>query len=182
MARVMAAAPSPALLTALATLALACGPAPPDVRVVWQERVQVEVGAEVRYQGVPIGEVTDVSLLQPESSEPARVEVALRIDDPDVTLRQDDTFEIISGGLTGASYVAITPASDASQPLPPGARVNGTPALVTRMRESVDAVVDSLEELAREKADALLESWTRAGKPRPPDQSAPTPSPPGARP
>lgn len=164
----------------LAALALACGPATPDVRVTWREPVDIEVGAGVRYQGVSIGEVVSVSLLQTVSTSPAQVELGLRIDDAAVTLRADDVFEIASDGLMGDTYVAITPAPGPSDPLPRGAHVVGTPALATRMRESADAVIQSLGDMAREKTDALIDAWARAEEERAPPRSLPgdaTPAP-----
>jgi ABC-type transporter Mla subunit MlaD len=163
----------PAVMATIAVLTLACGPATPDVRVSWGEPVEIEVGAAVRYRGVPIGEVVSVALLQSEATSPAQVELGLRIDDASVTLRADDVFEISSDGLLGDRYVAITPAPGPSEPLPRGARVVGTPALATRMRESADAVMQSLGEMAREKTDALIDAWARAEEERPPPRRVP---------
>jgi ABC-type transporter Mla subunit MlaD len=167
-------------LLVLVALALTCGPGAPDLSVTWREPVEIEIGAEVRYQGVPIGEVVSVSLLQAASTSPARVELGLRIDDAAVTLRADDVFEIASDGLMGDAYVAVTPAPGPSDPLPRGARVVGTPALATRMRESADAVIQSLGDMAREKTDELIDAWARAEEEQPPPRSVPrdaTPAP-----
>lgn len=138
-----------------------CHPAGPDVRVSWPGPVDLEVGAEVRYQEVAIGRVISISLLQPASDAPARVELGLRIDDRGVALREADVFQIESDGLLGDRYVAITPAEEPSAPLLPGAQIAGTPPLATRMRESADAAIDSLGELARRRTDDLIEAWTR---------------------
>jgi ABC-type transporter Mla subunit MlaD len=152
--------PTLPLALALAGLVatLPCRPVGPDLRVTWQETVDIEVGAAVRYRGVAIGEVISISLLQTSADAPAAVELGLRID-PQVSLRRRDTFEIASDGLLGDAYVAVSPAREPSEPLPPGARVAGTPPIATRVRESADAVIESLGELAREKTDALIEAW-----------------------
>jgi ABC-type transporter Mla subunit MlaD len=168
-------ASSLALLALVASVAIGCSPPRPDVRVAWAAPVEVdvEVGAPVRYQGVPIGEVVSVSLLQTDAHAPAQVELGLAIDDPDVALREGDVFEIESDGFLGSSYVAITPTPGPSDPLPHGARVAGTPPLVTQMRESADAMIESLGDLAREKTDALIEAWAREEETRPEPRRVP---------
>ncbi len=148
-----------------ALLSTACQPPTAfPLAVTFVGPVDLEVGAEVRYQGVQVGEVVEVSLRQPSPREPARVELSLLIEDPNVTLREADVFEIVSGGLLGDSYVRVTAAAEASQPLAPGATVAGLSPFVTRVRESTLDVLDALTDLAVQKRDALLDALARSAE------------------
>ena len=156
-----------ALLAILIAALLSTGCQPSTafpVAVTFVGPVDLEVGAEVRYQGVQVGEVVEVSLRQPSPREPARVELSLLIEDPNVTLREADVFEIVSGGLLGDSYVRVTAAAEASQPLAPGATVAGLSPFVTRVRESTLDVLDALTDLAVQKRDALLDALARSAE------------------
>lgn len=153
-----------AALVVPALFALAC-PAPDSgfpLAVTFAGRVELEPGAEVRYQEVPVGQVTGMSLRQAEPDQPALVELALRIDDPNVTLRRKDVFEIVSDAALGESYVRVTAAPGTSEPLEAGQTVSGLPPFVTRVRESTSEVLDSLADLAKHKSDALLDALERS--------------------
>ena len=139
-------------------------PAAFPVAVTFVGPVDLEVGAGVRYQGVRVGEVVEVSLRQPSPTEPALVELSLSIEDPGVTLREADVFEIVSDGLLGENYVRVTAAADTSQPLPPGATVVGLPPFVTRVRESMSNALASLADLAWQKSDAMLDALARSAE------------------
>lgn len=140
------------------TLSLAaCNPSPSPTRfelaVTFAGRLQIEPGADVRYQGVRVGEVTLVSLRQARPNRPAFVQLSLAID-PSVTLREGDDFEVTSDG-SGPQYVRVTPSPDPSPPLVAGTTVTGTPPFVTEVRESVRGALKSLTDFAREEQEEL---------------------------
>ena len=141
---------------------LACERPPEGLWVRFPGPVDLEVGAAVRYQGVPVGEVTSVTLQQETPASPAVVEVGIHVESPGITLRAADVFEIESDGLLGENYVAITAATQASEPLPPGARIDGTPPLSVRVREGAHDAIESLSDFAREQTDALIEALAEA--------------------
>ena len=163
----------------VAVLALGCGPRF-ELEVHFAGRVEIEPGAPVVYQGVEIGEVLETTLSQASPSSPAEVTLRLGITNQEVTLRQNDVFEVVSGGLLSARIVRITPFVGESPPLEPGARVAGVPPLVTRVSDSLAEAVDSVSQLAAEKAqealEALAESLEELTIPEPGDSTeAPTP-------
>jgi len=139
-------------------LLVACGPPPFQMSVTFVGPVELEPGAEVRYQGVQVGEVAAVALRQDAREQPALVEVSLTITDPGITLREKDLFEIVTDGLLGEEYVRVTPATETSRPIEQGASVAGLPPFVTRVRESMAGALDSLGTLAQDQSDALLEA------------------------
>ena len=142
----------------------ACAAEPPfQLTVTFVGEVELEVGAEVRYQGVPVGEVDGIALRQSEPNRPAKVEIALSIDDPAVTLRASDVFEVASDGLIGENFVRVTPGPEPSRPLEPGETVAGLPPFVTRVKESMAEALDSLGTLAQDQSDALLEALAELG-------------------
>jgi ABC-type transporter Mla subunit MlaD len=111
-----------------------------------------------------VGEVEKVSLRQPSPREPARVELALLIEDPKITLREADVFEIVSDGLLGDSYVRVTAAAETSEPLSPGATVAGRSPFVSRVLESTSNALDALADLAKQSRDAMLDALARAAE------------------
>lgn len=140
---------------ALALLIVACVEPAFRLTVTFPGPVEVETGAEVRYQGVWVGSVSEIALRQPSATEPALVEISLEIDDAELTLREADVFEIVSDGLLGDSYVRITPAPEASPALAPGATVAGLSPLATRVRESAADALEALAELAKQKLGSV---------------------------
>lgn len=80
--------------------------------------------AAVRYNGVPVGKVTDIKI---ENDNPGHIRVIAALD-PDTAIRADAVAALASQGLTGGSYVEISGGS-ASKPVlpniyvPPGQRL-----------------------------------------------------------
>lgn len=151
------------LLLGLASGCLAmagCGPPPFAFTVTFPGEATLEPGAAIRYQGVEVGEVTAVTLRQTDPERPARVEVACAIEDPEITIRRDDAIEIASDGLLGENYLRITPLPGASPAIAAGSTVAGIPPLVTRVRESAEETLSSLESFAREKAGSWLDAFS----------------------
>ena len=135
---------------------LGCGPRF-ELEVRFPGKVEIEPGALVVYQGIEIGEVLATTLSQADPSTPAEVTLRLGITDREITLREKDTFEVVSGGLLSDRIVRVTPFVGESAPLAPGATVVGVPPLVTRMTDSLAEAVDSISELAAEKAQEALD-------------------------
>jgi hypothetical protein len=171
-------------MLAAALLGVACGDPPFRMTVAFRGPLELEAGAEVRYNGVPIGRVEAVELYQPEATDPAAVEVVLAIDDPEVTLREADVFEVVSGTLLDDAHLRVTPSQEPSPPLERGARVAGLPPLVTRVRDSTAETLDLLIDLVKQKRDELLATseeddpaTSEEDDPTTPEEDAPAPPP-----
>lgn len=141
----------------LAVLALACGRPAFELSVIFAGPLEIEEGAEVRYQGVAIGSVRQVALVQPDPEQPARVELQVAIHDPEVTLREGDLFEITSDGLVGDAYLRITPSQQPSPPLEEGTQVVGVSPLATRVVDTAQKALEKLGRVAREQAELLVD-------------------------
>ncbi|MGH0028951.1 MAG: MlaD family protein [Myxococcota bacterium] len=166
-------------------LAAACTPPAFELTVTFPGPVDIEAGAEVRYQGVPVGTVAEVSLTQPDPEEPARVELHVVIHDDTITLRRDDVFEIDSDGLMEDEHLSISAAPEPSTPLANGAVVAGRPDLAARMAESAEQAFEKLGALAREQAEILADTIAQQIDPSSmrPDEPAPDGAPaPGSDP
>lgn len=126
--------------------------------VTFPDSPPLEVGSLVRYQGVPVGGITEVTLVQGSPDQPGQVELGVVIDESEIVLRQGDVFEVASDGVTGDSYLRIIPAEQTSPPLAAGARVAGRPPLADRVVETTEEALARLGVLARKQADLLVES------------------------
>ena len=159
-----------------ATFAFACGPPPFVVQVTWPGEVPLEEGAPVLYEGVPIGHVQDVALLQESADQPARISVTLAITDPKVALRQADRFHLAS--QDGRAIVEVQPALSPSPPLASGATVPGVPPLLTRMEQRIEEAIESIGDIALETIEHAIEALEDESFDETPDDAAradPTP-------
>ena len=141
---------------------VACGGADFVVHVTFEEEVEIERGAAVTYQGVPIGEVSGVSVTQAAPNQPGYVTLTLAIDADGVTLRENDLFEYVEAGLMGEASVEITPSPEVAEPLVSGSTVRGVPPLVTRIGESIEELVEDLGAVATEKTREALDALARS--------------------
>ncbi len=89
----------------------------------------LDVGSDVRYNGVLVGRVTAITL---DPRRPTQVHVTVDINQ-DVVIRNDSVAELQVKGLTGAAYVEIAGASGTAPPL---VAENGRPYPVIRSRSS----------------------------------------------
>lgn len=152
-------------LGAVALLLFACVEEPPfELAVTFVGPLEIQAGAEVRYQGVTVGKVDAISLRQPEPQQPALVELSLSIHDRDITLREGDLFEVVSDGLLGDDYVRVTAARKPSAPLASGSTIGGRAPFLTRVLESADQALGSLGELAREQRDEWIDAVREAAR------------------
>jgi ABC-type transporter Mla subunit MlaD len=134
------------------------------VYVAFAGPVEVQTCADVRYQGVSIGDVRSISLRQSHSDQPAQVVLELGIVDQGVTIREADSFTIESEGLFGDFYVAITASPERSPPLAFGATVAGTPPVFTRLTESATSALEWFNNLTEDGKEAFLEALGGRGE------------------
>ena len=89
----------------------------------------LDVGSDVRFNGVLVGQVSNIQL---EPQRPTEVRVTVDINH-DVVIRQDAVAELQIKGLTGTAYVEITGNNGAAPPL---IAETGQPRPVIRSRSS----------------------------------------------
>jgi phospholipid/cholesterol/gamma-HCH transport system substrate-binding protein len=119
----------------------------------------LNVGDEVRYGGLLVGQVTKLDLSE---EDPTQIVVTFRVRRK-TPMRIDTKASITQVGFLGAPYLNLTPGRSDSPPLPPGSRV----ASVDQMNFQ-----DALTRLASffERADTLLNSAERLAHSSPLDR------------
>lgn len=115
--------------------------------------------ANVRYQGVPVGKVTDISL-DPQT----RGQVLVRIAVDDLAPISSSTFATLGyQGVTGLAYIQLDDSAPADGTKPPGAplgdnsRIPLRPGLVSQLTERGEQMLGQLDEAAR-RLNQLLSS------------------------
>lgn len=109
----------------------------------------LEVGNDVRVDGVRVGEITDISLV----GDDARVEMDLARDV--LPLREDAVLTIKPINILGESYVAVDPGSDGGPELAEGAVV---PVDQTSSTVDLQDVLDTLDDPTSVALAALVTS------------------------
>lgn len=106
-------------------LFICCGADGFRVEVNLPTASELKKGSQVRYRSVPVGEVEKVVLRRAQDGKATEAIAMLVIRDPQVVIRESDTFSLGTAGLIGDSYVDISPGPSGSPPLRPGSTVAG---------------------------------------------------------
>jgi phospholipid/cholesterol/gamma-HCH transport system substrate-binding protein len=119
----------------------------------------LNVGDEVRYGGLLVGQVTQVDLSE---EDPTQIVVTFRVRRK-TPMRVDTKASITQVGFLGAPYLNLTPGKSDAPVLPPGSRVPSADQMNFQ---------DALTRLASffERADTLLNSAERIAKSSPLDR------------
>ncbi len=119
----------------------------------------LNVGDEVRYGGLLVGQVTQVDL---SDADPTQIVVTFRVRRK-TPMRVDTKASITQVGFLGAPYLNLEPGKSDAAVLPPGSRVPSTDQMNFQ---------DALTRLASffERADTLLNSAERIAKSSPLDR------------
>jgi phospholipid/cholesterol/gamma-HCH transport system substrate-binding protein len=110
--------------------------------------------APVKYQGVDVGTVQDISFVP---QRPGEVRLFLKIEQG-TPLRKDASATLASQGLTGLAYIELD-GGKAKEPLPdeaPYPEIESKPSLFVRLDTAVSKLVENADGLAK-VADNLLE-------------------------
>jgi phospholipid/cholesterol/gamma-HCH transport system substrate-binding protein len=96
-------------------------------------------GSDVRYRGVPVGRVTDITVA-PNNLVRARVEIRPSI----VRLRQGTTAQLNPAGITGQLYINLDGGSPEGELLTPGATIPSTVSLISNLSAELPAILASI--------------------------------------
>jgi len=106
----------------------------------------LEVGSTVRFQGVPVGQVTDIRI-SPEDFSEVRVEVQI---DAATPIRQDSMAVLTLSGITGTQYIEISGgAADAPEiPVPEQGLpiIDSRPSTIDSLLDQLPSILDRVEE------------------------------------
>lgn len=125
--------------------------------------------SDVRYNGLPVGQVVDVALDDQDSSQ-VRVRIEVAADTP---VNTETVAQLQSQGVTGVSYVGLSGGSETSPPLLGGATIpsertalqsvfEGAPVILDRAVELLEDVNDVFNEDNRQAVSEMLENLSSA--------------------
>jgi phospholipid/cholesterol/gamma-HCH transport system substrate-binding protein len=105
-------------------------------------------GGEVRFNGIKVGEVTDLRL---DENDPKMVVASIRVEDWTPVMR-DSVAQLEPQGLTGLNYIQLNPGSPEGEPLL--ARPGEVPRLQSRPAQ-IESLLASSEGIAQAASEAL---------------------------
>lgn len=101
----------------------------------------LEIGADVRYQGVRVGRVEDIHI-DPVDLQTVIVDLSLR---PATPIRADTQAVLQLQGITGLKMVELRAGNPLSPVLVPGSEIPASTTLVDRLGERAEGIADRLE-------------------------------------
>lgn len=132
-----------------------------DYRIVFEGGVSgIEKASEVRYSGIKVGEVSDVTL---DQEDPRRVIVTIRLT-ADTPVKEDTVASVETGLLTGVGIIQLTGGSPESKPLTAEEGLPTIPARLTGIQELAETAPNLLASAASflARGNALLSDKNRA--------------------
>ncbi len=109
-------------------------------------------GAPVLFNGVRIGDVTNIDL---SPQDPGHVSALVDID-ARVPVRADTKAHLESTGLTGVASIALFGGADQSPPLPPGP--DGGPGVIVADRSDFQDLLENARKISDQAADLLAKT------------------------
>lgn len=114
----------------------------------------LQVGSQVRYRGIPVGEVVAIDIITDETDEraPVTIEVTIEVRH-DTPIRESTRASLEVQGITGVSFVQLTGESEPSPRLPPSthrqkAYIPTKPSQIERIFQSFPELLAELTVLA----------------------------------
>jgi phospholipid/cholesterol/gamma-HCH transport system substrate-binding protein len=96
-------------------------------------------GSDVRYRGVPVGRVTNITVA-PNNLVRARVEIRPSI----VRLHQGTIAQLNPAGITGQLYINLDGGNPEGEQLPAGAAIPSTTSLITNLSAELPTILASI--------------------------------------
>lgn len=145
-------------------LLMSCGGQGFRIQVVFPQTNHLKKGSQVRYRGVPVGEVEKVVLRQSPDGKLTQAIATLVVKDKEILIREGDTFVMNTAGLIGESYIDISPGPSKSPPLKPETTVEGAVPATFPLTDlkNLSTILGLLElttrmgELPAERRDAVM--------------------------
>ncbi len=137
--------------------------------VLFQDVSGLGSASDVRYNGLPVGQVVDLALDEADSSK-VRVRIEVSSDTP---VNTETVARLQSQGVTGVSFVGLSGGSDMSTALPSGSEIpsertalqsvfEGAPIVLDRAVELLENVNDVFDTENREAVSAMLDNLSSA--------------------
>ncbi|HEX2999054.1 MAG TPA: MlaD family protein, partial [Armatimonadota bacterium] len=98
----------------------------------------LEAGAQVKFNGVPVGRVTGLSV---ETAEAVRVTIEVN---PGTPIKTDTKAVLNFIGVTGLKYVELTGGSDRASRLPPGGTILAGQSIIDILSGSASTIAERL--------------------------------------
>lgn len=106
----------------------------------------VKIGAPVRYAGVDVGEVKDISLFCDVQGNKTKARIGCWIS-KDIKIPHDSTIWVNTLGLLGEKYIEIMPGKDCTKHLEPNQELTGRdPVPMHEVAELAKRIADDLDE------------------------------------
>lgn len=134
--------------------------------VVFNEAVRgLTVGSAVQYNGIKVGEVTDLSL---DPADPGVVRARIKVQD-DILIKKDTRARLVLTGITGASVIGLSGGSPDSPELPQpesgDAIIVAMPSPITQLLANSDNLMTNLTALVMSAQQVLSpENAQRIGR------------------
>lgn len=109
----------------------------------------LEIGGEVRFNGIKVGEVTDLRLSE---QNPKDVIARIRVQ-PTTPVKTDSIAQLEPSGLTGSTYIQILAGSDGAKRM--YARLGQSPPIITSQRGQLDRLLQDGEGVISTSLEAV---------------------------
>jgi phospholipid/cholesterol/gamma-HCH transport system substrate-binding protein len=109
----------------------------------------LEIGGEVRFNGIKVGEVTDLKLSE---SNPKDVVARIRVQSA-TPVKTDSIAQLEPSGLTGSTYIQILAGSEGAKRLV--ARIGQSPPIIRSQRGQLDRVLQDGEGVISSSLEAV---------------------------
>jgi ABC-type transporter Mla subunit MlaD len=132
-----------------------------------QQTNGLKKGSQIRFRGIPIGEVEQVALRRAPDGKTTQAFTTLVVRERQAVLREGGQFRLATAGLIGEAFIDVIPGASDSPPLKPGLTVQATipPTLPLADARNLSSFLRLLELASRmnslppEKHDAILKEF-----------------------
>jgi phospholipid/cholesterol/gamma-HCH transport system substrate-binding protein len=121
------------------------------LRMYVPESEGLAVGAPTRLDGMQVGAVDSIKLVEASATPERRIELTLRVEKPyQDEIRADSTASLTTEGLLGQRYVSIRRGFNGT-PIPPGGEIAAAQAQEATIRNLIDSLAKTIQTSGSEK-------------------------------